>query len=212
MSNPQTDLIMHPGLRTPPPLLIVLSGPSGVGKDVIVARMKERGLPFHFAITSTTRPKRDYEVDGVHYYFRTVEQFQEMLAQEELLEHAVVYGNYYGPPKFGVREALDRGEDVILRIDVQGAEYVRKTIEGAILIFVAPGSYEELISRLVNRGTESAESMAVRLATYEKEMQAADNFDYLVINRQGELDSAVDLIASILQAEKARVHPRLVKL
>lgn len=212
MSNPQTDLIMHPGLRTPPPLLIVLSGPSGVGKDVIVARMKERGLPFHFAITSTTRPKRDYEADGVHYYFRTVEQFQEMLAQDELLEHALVYGNYYGPPKFGVREALARGEDVILRIDVQGAEYVRKTIEGAILIFVAPGSYEELISRLVNRGTESSESLAVRLATYEKEMQAAANFDYMVINRQNELDDTVGAIEAILKAEKNRVNPRQVKL
>ena len=212
MVNPQTDLIMQPGQRTSPPLLIVLSGPSGVGKDVIVARMKERGLPFHFAITATTRPRRDYEIDGVHYYFRTVEQFQEMLAQNELLEHATVYGNYYGPPKFGVREALARGEDVILRIDVQGAEYVRQTIEGAILIFVAPGSYEELTSRLVGRGTEDADSLAVRLATYEKEMQAASHFDYMVINRQDQLDEAVDLIASILAAEKAKVVPRQVKL
>lgn len=212
MLNQQPDLIMEPGLRASPPLLIVLSGPSGVGKDVIVARMKERGLPFHFAITATTRPKRDYEIDGVHYYFRTVEQFQEMLAQNELLEHATVYGNYYGPPKFGVREALARGEDVILRIDVQGAEYVRQTIEGALLVFVAPGSYEELISRLVGRGTEDPDSLAVRLATYEKEMQAAAHFDYIVINRQGQLDEAVDLIAAILQAEKAKVTPRQVKL
>src|SRR3954464_11862003 len=129
-ANPETDLIMQPGLRTIPPLLIVLSGPSAVGKDVVMARMKERGLPFHFAITATTRPRRDYETDGVHYYFRTVEQFQEMLAQQELLEHATVYGNFYGPPKFGIRDALARGEDVILRIDVQGAEYVQQTIEG----------------------------------------------------------------------------------
>ncbi|OJV93713.1 MAG: guanylate kinase [Chloroflexi bacterium 54-19] len=203
---------MEPGQRTSPPLLIVLSGPSGVGKDVIVARMKERGLPFHFAITATTRPKRDYEIDGVHYYFRTVTQFQEMLAQNELLEHATVYGNYYGPPKFGVREALARGEDVILRIDVQGAEYVRQTIEGAVLVFVAPGSYDELISRLMGRGTEDPDSLAIRLATYEKEMRAAANFDYMVINRQGQLDEAVDLIAAILQAEKAKVSPRQVKL
>ncbi|MBN9392616.1 MAG: guanylate kinase [Chloroflexi bacterium] len=212
MLNPQPDLIMEPGQRTSPPLLIVLSGPSGVGKDVIVARMKERGLPFHFAITATTRPKRDYEIDGVHYYFRTVTQFQEMLAQNELLEHATVYGNYYGPPKFGVREALARGEDVILRIDVQGAEYVRQTIEGAVLVFVAPGSYDELISRLMGRGTEDPDSLAIRLATYEKEMRAAANFDYMVINRQGQLDEAVDLIAAILQAEKAKVSPRQVKL
>ncbi len=212
MLNPQIDLIMQPGQRTSPPLLIVLSGPSGVGKDVIVARMKERGLPFHFAITATTRPKRDYEVDGVHYYFRTVEQFQEMLTHNELLEHATVYGNYYGPPKFGVREALARGEDVILRIDVQGAEYIRQTIEGAVLVFVAPGSYDELISRLIGRGTEDPASLAVRLATYEKEMQAAAHFDYMVINRQDRLDDAVDLIASILKAEKARVTPRQVNL
>jgi guanylate kinase len=212
MASPQVDLIMQPGQRTIPPLLVVLSGPSGVGKDVIVARMKERGLPFHFAITATTRPRRDYEVDGVHYYFRTVEQFQAMLAEGELLEHALVYGNYYGPPKFGVREALARGEDVILRIDVQGAEYIRQTIEGAILIFIAPGSYEELISRLVNRGTEDPASLAVRLATYEKEMQAAADFDYLVINRHGELDETVSVIEAILKAEKNRVSPRRVKL
>lgn len=212
MSNPEPDLIMQPGLRTSPPLLLVLSGPSAVGKDVVMARMKERGMPFHFAITATTRPKRDYEIDGVHYYFRTVEQFQEMLAQEELLEHATVYGNYYGPPKFGVREALARGEDVILRIDVQGADYIRRTVEGAILVFLAPGSYEELISRLTNRGTETPETLAVRLATYEKEMQEVDKFDYIVINRQGELDLAADQIAAIFLAEKAKVHPRQVKI
>lgn len=212
MPEPQTNLIMQPGQRTSPPLLIVLSGPSGVGKDVIVARMKERGLPFHFAVTATTRPKRDYEIDGVHYYFRTVEQFQEMLAQNELLEHATVYGNYYGPPKFGVRDALARGEDVLLRIDVQGAEYIRQTVEGALLIFVAPGSYDELVSRLTGRGTETPESLAIRVATYEKEMQAATHFDYMVINRQNQLDEAVDLIAAILAAEKARVTPHRVKL
>ncbi|HEX2912837.1 MAG TPA: guanylate kinase [Chloroflexia bacterium] len=206
------ELIMYPGARKTPPLLLVISGPSGVGKDVILARMKERGLPFHYAVTATTRPKRDYEIEGVHYYFKTVEEFQQMIDEGELLENATVYGHYYGPPKAGVREALKRGEDVVLKIDVQGAAHVKLKVSNAVFIFIAPGSYEELILRLKNRGTETPESLALRLATYEKEMRAAASFDYMVINRDGKLDETVDAIMAILIAEKNRVSPRVVQL
>ena len=206
------DFAIAPGARYVPPLLVVVSGPSGVGKDVVLARMKERQLPFHYAVTATTRPRRDYEIEGVHYYFRTVEEFQVLIDQGELLENATVYGNYYGPPKAGVREHLAQGEDVILKIDVQGAAHVKMRVSNAVFIFIAPGTREELISRLRNRGTEDAESLALRIATYEREMQAAASFDYVVINRDGELDATVDNIAAILKAEKSRVNPRLVQL
>ncbi len=203
---------MAPGARQIPPLLVVISGPSGVGKDVILARMKERGLPFHYAVTATTRPKRDYEIEGVHYYFRTVEEFQIMIDQGELLENATVYGYYYGPPKSGVREALARGEDVVLKIDVQGAAHVKLKVSDAVFIFVAPGNFEELIDRLKKRGTEDPDSLRLRLDTYEKEMRASASFDYMVINRDGQLDATVDNIEAILRAEKSRVSPRHVKL
>ncbi len=206
------DLIMQPGERPVPPLLVVISGPSGVGKDVILARMKERGLQFHYGVTATTRPRRDYEIEGVHYYFRTVEQFQEMIIQGELLENATVYGHYYGPPKAGVREALGRGEDVVLKIDVQGASHVKMSVSNAVFIFIAPGNFEELVGRLQTRGTESPESLALRLATYEAEMKSADMFDYLVINRDGQLDATVNAIQAILVAEKSRVRPRQIRL
>ncbi len=212
MQGDEAAFIAEPGLRMPPPLLLVISGPSGVGKDVILARMKERGLPFHYAVTATTRSRRDYEIEGVHYYFRSVEEFQLMIDQGELLENATVYGHYYGPPKSGVREALARGEDVVLKIDVQGAAHVKLKVSDAVFIFVAPGSYEELIGRLHKRGTETPESLALRLATYEKEMRAAASFDYLVVNRDGQLDATVSTIEAILLAEKNRVSPRRVRL
>jgi guanylate kinase len=212
LTREKADLIMTPGVREIPPLLLVVSGPSGVGKDVILARMKERGLPFHYAVTATTRPKRDYEIEGVHYYFRTVDEFQIMIDQGELLENATVYGHYYGPPKTGVREALTRGDDVVLKIDVQGAAHVKLKVPDAVYIFIAPGSFAELAGRLQRRGTETPESLAIRLATYEKEMRAAASFDYIVINRDDELDATVDAILAILIAEKSRVSPRHVQL
>ena len=206
------DFLLAPASRPIPPVLVVISGPSGVGKDVILARLKERQQPFHYAVTATTRPRRDYEVEGVHYYFRTVEEFRVLIDQGELLENATVYGNYYGVPKAGLREALGRGEDVILKIDVQGAASVKMRVSNAIFIFIAPGTREELIGRLVGRGTEDPDSLALRLATYEREMRAASSFDYLVINRDGQLDATVDAIIAILVAEKSRVTPRRVEL
>src|SRR5512146_3403798 len=132
----------------PQPLLIVISGPSGVGKDTVMQRMKERGLPFHFVVTATTRPKRDNEVHGRDYWFVSKEEFARMIDADELIEYAVVYGDYKGIPKQQVREALASGKDVVMRIDVQGAETVRKMAPEALMIFIATDSEEELVQRL----------------------------------------------------------------
>src|SRR5690348_10034143 len=120
--------------RVPPPLLLVLSGPSGVGKDTIIERMRERNLPFYYTVTATTRPQRETEVHGVHYLFVSEDEFNEMLKQGELLENATVYGKSYGIPRAGVRAALARGEDVILKPDVQGAAHLKRIISDAVFI------------------------------------------------------------------------------
>lgn len=195
-----------------PPLLIVISGPSGVGKDATVRRMKELGLPFHFVVTATTRPRRPNEVDGVDYHFLSKEQFQELLDKGELLEHALVYGEYKGIPKQQVREALASGLDVIMRLDVQGAATIRQLVPDAILIFLMAPSEEELVRRLMQRNTETPESLRTRIATAREEMQRMAEFDYVVVNRDGHLDETVKQIEAIIRAEKCRVVPRRIQL
>ncbi len=196
----------------PSPLLIVISGPSGAGKDSILQRMKERNLPFHFVVTATTRPPRPNEVHGRDYFFVSKEEFARMIEQNELLEYAVVYGDYKGIPKHQVREALSSGQDVILRIDVQGAETIRKLVPEALLIFVTVESEEELVRRLKRRKTESPEELALRIATARKELQRVEAFDYIVVNKEDQLDEAVDTIAAIIRAEHHRVHHRRISL
>ncbi len=199
-------------LRTPPPQLVVLSGPSGAGKDSLLQRMKQLGFPFHFVVTATTRPPRPGEVDGVDYHFVSRERFQEMIQQGELLEHALVYGDYKGIPRRQVEEALRSGKDVILRIDVQGAATIRKLAPEAILIFLTAATEEELVQRLQARKTEDPEALARRIATAREELRRVEEFDYVVVNREGCLDEAVAQVQAILQAEKCRVHPRRVSL
>lgn len=195
-------------LNEVPPLLMVISGPSGVGKDAILDSLAASDYPFHRGITATTRPPRPTESDGIQYYFKTVAEFQDLIRGEELLEHATVYGNNYGVPKQPLREALARGEDVILRVDVQGATFLKQIIPNAIFVFVAPTSFQELVSRLESRATETPESLAVRLQKYEGEMRQASNFDYIIVNRQNMLEDTVAKIRAILTAEKCRVWPR----
>src|SRR5512141_1627585 len=142
----------------PQPLLIVISGPSGAGKDTVMQRMKERGLPFHFVVTATTRPKRPNETHGKDYFFVSKEEFARMIDEDELIEHAIVYGDYKGIPKQQVREALATGQDVVMRLDVQGAETVRKLVPDALLIFITTANEEELVTRLNGRDTETADS------------------------------------------------------
>lgn len=194
------------------PLLIVISGPSGVGKDSVVGSMKGRGLPFHFVVTATTRPRRPGEVHGEDYFFVSHDRFAEMIDNDELLEYALVYNDYKGIPKQQVRQALESGKDVIMRIDVQGAETVRGLAPEAVLIFLATRSEAELIRRLKARKTETPEGLNLRIATARKEMRRVGVFDYYVLNEKDQLDQAVDDILAIIQAEHLRTNPRRVRL
>ena len=204
----QEDLIK----RQQRPLLIVISGPSGVGKDTVLQRMKERGLPMHFVVTATTRPQREGEIQGVDYFFVTREQFAEMIENNELLEYAIVYEDYKGIPKSHVRDAFDSGTDVVMRLDVQGAETIRKLYPQALLIFLSTRSEQELVSRLEARKTETAENLKLRIATARQELRRVDMFDYYVINADNQLDTTVDTIAAIVRAEHHRSDPRRVDL
>lgn len=192
------------------PLLIVISGPSGVGKDSVVQRMKDRDLPFHFVVTATTRPKRPDEVHGVDYFFVSQEEFDEMIEQDELLEHALVYNDCKGIPKQQVRQALASGKDVVMRIDVQGAETIRNLCPEALLIFLSTRTEEELVERLKARRTENPEELKLRLETARQEFEQVHLFDYYVINEENELDATVDNILAIILAEHQRTHPRQV--
>ena len=195
------------------PLLIVISGPSGVGKDTIIQRMKERRLPFHFVVTATTRAPRAGEVHGRDYLFISSDEFAEMIEKNELLEYANVYNDYKGIPKQQVREALATGKDVIMRIDVQGAAKIRKlTADGAALIFLTTTSEQELVDRLRARKTETPEGLNLRIATARNELERMREFDYCVINHDMSLDDTVDRIIAIIEAEHSRVRPRAVKL
>ena len=196
----------------PQPLLIVLSGPSGVGKDSVLNRMKECGLPFHFVVTATTRPRRPDEIDGKDYFFVSSDEFARMIEADELLEYAIVYNDYKGIPKQQVREALASGKDVIMRIDVQGAATIRKLVPGAVLVFLTTENEEDMVQRLQARRTETPEGLKLRIATARQELKRAHEFDYAVINKQSCLDETVDDIRAIITAEHHRVVQRIVPL
>jgi guanylate kinase len=194
------------------PLLVVLSGTAGSGKDSVLRRMQERKVPFAFVVTATTRAPRSEEVNGRDYIFVSESEFQEMIRRDELLEHAVVYGQHKGVPKRQVRDAIASGKDVILRIDVQGVETIRRECPQAVTIFLATSSQEELKLRLSRRGADTAEQMALRLRTAVEEMKRIPEYDYVVVNADGHLDDTVDTILSIIQAEHCRAVPRKVAL
>ena len=194
------------------PLLIVVSGPAGVGKDALLKRLRELAYPLHFVVTATDRAPRRDEVHGVDYFFLSTEQFLRMEEEGELLEHALVYEQHKGVPKQQVRDALASGRDVIMRVDVQGAATVRRIAPEAVLIFLAPSSEEELMDRLRRRGTDSPEQLALRLGKAREEMACLGEFDYVVVNGEGELDQTVARVAAIIEAEHCRVPPRIVRL
>jgi guanylate kinase len=194
------------------PLLIVLSGTAASGKDSVIHRMKERRVPFEFVVNVTSRPPRPGEADGKDYHFVSEAEFRGMIQNGDLLEHAVVYGQYKGIPKGRVREAMASGKDVILRIDIQGAETIRRQCPEAVTIFLTASSPEELQGRLRTRGADSAEQMALRVHTAFEEMKHIPDFDYVVINADGRLDDAVDSIVSIIQAEHCRTAQRKAAL
>ena len=195
------------------PLLLILSGPSGVGKDT-VARMviERRPDSFYFVVTATTRPPRDDERHGVDYMFVSFDEFARLIEENELLEYAVVYNDYKGIPKQQIRDALASGRDVILRVDVQGAATVRRLIPNAISVFLTTRSEQGLVRRLLQRKQDTAEGMALRTATARQEMKRAIEFDYCVVNPEGEPETAVQQVLSIIDAAHCRITQEPVQL
>ncbi|HPH94511.1 MAG TPA: guanylate kinase [Anaerolineaceae bacterium] len=196
----------------PKPLLVVISGPSGVGKDSALISLKARQLPLHFVVTATTRKIRPGEVDGVDYFFYDRAKFEDMIAKNELLEWAVVYQDYKGIPKEQIRQAMNSGKDVIMRVDVQGAATIRRLCPEAVLIFLTPANEEEWLERLKARKTETPDSLAVRTATARDELTHVHEFDYVVVNSEGRLEQAVDTIVRIIDAEHHKVQHRTITL
>ncbi|MDO8532334.1 MAG: guanylate kinase [Dehalococcoidia bacterium] len=194
------------------PLLVVLSGPSGVGKDAVLVRLRALDRPYHFTITATTRPKRASERDGVDYFFYTEEAFTAMKERGEFLESAHVYGHWYGVPRSQVREALSRGRDVFIKIDVQGAATIKSLAPQAVFIFLASPTLEELERRLRQRKTEREVDMERRIKTAQEEMARLPMFDYVVVNDNGRIDHAASTIEAILQAERCRIPPRVARV
>jgi guanylate kinase len=194
-------------LPAPPVLLVVVSGPSGVGKDATLKRMQARGAPFHFLVTTTTRPRRPNEVEGVDYHFVSEEEFRSRLGRGEFLEHANVYGNWYGNARTDIEVGLASGTDVIMRIDVQGAATIRQRVKGAVSIFLI-STLDELETRLRTRRTEGEAALRIRLETAANEMRERVHFDYCLRNHNSHLDETVDSILAIIRAEKLKTHPR----
>jgi guanylate kinase len=199
-------------LHKPQPLLIVISGPSGVGKDSVLQSMKARGLPFHFVVTTTTRPPRPEEVHGKDYFFISKEEFARMIENDEFFEYAIVYKDYKGNSKKQVHDALASGKDVVMRLDVQGAATVRKLAPEAVLVFLTTQSEHELVERLKSRKTDTAEDLGLRIATAHQELKRAGEFDYVIVNADGCLEQTVDTVIAIIRAEHHRVNPRKVSL
>jgi guanylate kinase len=199
-------------IHSTPPLFIILSGPSGVGKDAVLTRLKATESQLRFIITMTTRTRRPRETDGVDYRFVSKEVFERLLKKNELLESANVYGNWYGVPKQPVRNALKEGKDTIVKVDVQGAATIKKILPNAIFIFLMPPSLDELKNRLRQRYTEKPPELAIRLRAAADEIKQVSKFDYLVMNNKDGLDIAVEEIRAIITAEKHRVKPRQIIL
>ncbi len=194
------------------PLLIVISGPSGVGKDSVLRTLKARNLPLHFVVTVNTRPPRADETNGVDYIFISKAEFEAMQSAGELLEHAKVYNDFKGVPRQQVKDAMASGKDVLMRLDVQGAATIKQQARGALLIFITAASEEELVQRLQGRETESEADLKVRIETAREEFRRASEFDYIVVNAHNQLEQAVDTIVAIIHAEHHRVNPRQVAL
>ncbi|MGI9148186.1 MAG: guanylate kinase [Chloroflexota bacterium] len=194
-------------------LVFVLAGPSGVGKSTLIEQLKRDQFPISHCVTATTRPLRQGEQQGIHYYFLTDAEYDALLKQGQFLEHAVVHKRYrYGIPLHSIRDGLRRGNDVILAPDVQGARTVRWKLPNAVTIFLRPPSLEKLAPRLEARGTETPEERQVRLATAEREMQRVSEYDYVIVNHDDRLDQAVRDLKAIVMAERFRVFPRTVTL
>lgn len=188
----------------------IICGPSGVGKGTVAARLLAEDPALYFSVSATTRAPRPGEADGVHYHFLSMEQFEKWIEEDQFLEHAQFVGNYYGTPQLYVDEAMDQGRDVLLDIEIQGADQVKRKRPDVVRIYVAPPSWEELERRLIGRGTEDMEKVQSRLARGKEEFAAAREFDYFVINDT--VDHAVEEIRAIMAAEHCRPDERVALL
>ena len=185
--------------------MIVISGPSGVGKDSVVRRLQQCNSSLHFVVTATTRLPRQGEVDGHDYFFVSRSRFKEMIDKKELIEHAVVYGDYKGVPKQQVEDAWSTGLDVVMRLDVQGAARIKKIFPAAVSIFLTTGTQEELENRLLSRKSETGQTLKLRVATAREEMEKVHEFDYSILNVDDKLDETVDAILAIVRAEHHKI-------
>lgn len=183
--------------------LVVVSGPSGVGKGTVLKYVLGRD-DFVYSVSATTRSPREGEVDGVNYFYITKEKFEKMIASDEFIEYANYNGNYYGTPKFFVEDMLSKGKNVILEIEVQGAMQVKKTVPDAMFVFIAPESIQVLEERLRGRGTETEDVIAGRLAIAEKEIRSCLMYDYIVINRDGGAEKCAGDIVAAVKAESLK--------
>lgn len=197
-------------MSTPPPLLAVISGPSGVGKDALMSALLA-GDEFARPVTMTTRPPRPGEVDGVHYLFASSEAFEAAIRSGELVEHAEVHGRFYGTPRAQLRAALGSGRDVLLQVDVQGALAIREAIAGARLLFIAPESLDQIEQRLRERGTDPAE-LTRRLASARAELEQQAAFDAVIVNVEGDLAGTVAAVRAWVARERARPGRRAVEV
>jgi guanylate kinase len=196
----------------PHPMLVIISGPSGVGKDTIIAALQKRGhVPaYHYVVTCTTRARRPSEIEDVSYQFLTVEEFLRLRDAGELLEANEVHGNWYGTPRAAVRAALANGQHAILKIDVQGAHVVKSCVPEALLIFVVPPSMETLVEHLKARRTESAEQLELRQRNAAIELARKDDYDYVVVNEEGRVDVTAARIEQIITEEERLGSRRVV--
>jgi len=194
------------------PLMIVISGPSGVGKDSVLRALIKSKLPVQHVITVNTRAPRRDEREGIDYFFVTREKFKEMIAQQEFMEYSHVYDDYKGVPKSQIRNALESGSDVLLRLDVQGAEKIKKFYPQAILIFLLPPNQEDWYKRLGGRRLSHEKDLDKRIATVQEELKKALDFDYLVVNEQNQLEKTVRMIETIITAEHHRAKPQKITL
>lgn len=187
-------------------MLIVISGPSGVGKDTIARRLIEQEPgSFHFVVTATTRPPREGEIDGVDYIFVDTDEFARMIDEGELLEYAIVYNDYKGVPKQQIRDAFATGKDVIMRVDAQGAATIRRLAPKALFLFLIAESEEAMVRRLRERKSETPEGLRLRTATARQEMRRIKEFDYVVVNPDSRPEDAVNDIMCIIRAARCRV-------
>lgn len=206
VSHPASDVLKKY------PHLFVLSGPSGVGKDSVLRCIREQMPEIRIAVTATTRAPRPGEVDGHNYYFVSQDKYVEMQNTGELLAPALVHGNWYGAPMGPIRRSLDEGHDVLLKIDVQGAAHVREVVRGIISIFLAPPSLQQLMARLRRRHTEDDEELRARLEVAPYEVAQLAHYDYAVVNREGQLEDAVENVSCIIRSTRLRTGQRAVVL